>query len=334
MPRDSNIIERFKSMSNADKDDDGSIDVVKQPEGEAPEAEELDDGITLSPEDENVDGDDGGEAEGEDAGGGEAEGEDDNVDVVRASLEGSQPKKQGKKPIGVIKRINKLNAKVKQAESGQTEAEKALALQQEENKLLRTLVKDHRDKPKTPARPKIDDFDLGVDDPAYQTALETFQDHVIDQKVEAKLAKSTEQIDQTLTVNENAKALEAKQTDHYTRASELGAKDFEETEDKAIEVLGEGVINTIIENFEKDSHIMTYYLGKDANRAEAQNIANLLSDSRTLVKGVAELGALQRDLKVVQSGKPAPNPDNELGGAEVPNTRTKDDDGPAGASYV
>jgi len=223
------------------------------------------------------------------------------VEVVLDGDDGSQPDKQH----GIRKRINKLNKKVAQAEGTTADAEQELATEREKNKLLR-LALDQKAPVEAATPPDPEDFDEGVRDPKYIRALTDYNQPMIAAEVQKQTAGLTPaQVD---TVDPG---LERKQTHHYERASDLGAKDFEETEDKAIEILGNDTVNQVINNFKK-SELLLYYLGKNPGKAE--EIAQLIKTNP--IMGVAELGRMEARLSAKPKSitEPTPDPDEELQG--------------------
>jgi len=297
--------------ADADKLDNDEFDVVKQ--GVLPDADnENDDDLQDADESGHVE-DDGEHDEG-------------SVDIVKNPIEGKQPQKkevtQEQLDAMIGRRVKKEKNKTDQVNSELEAARETIRLQQ-------AALDSRNKKPEPLKRPVAADYDGGADDEAFLSALDAYTDAKIASQVQTHLGKNNETLTQTAQQEAAAKALAAKQKQHYERAIKLGAKDFAATEDRAIEVLGESNVDQIIANFD-DSHILLYYLGKDANKAEAQKLASLINSNP--VQGVAALGALRHELKVVTNGKPAPNPDDELRGATVggkPSER-----GPKGATFT
>jgi len=223
------------------------------------------------------------------------------VEVVLAGDDGSQPDKQH----GIRKRINKLNNRLAQAEGKTTNAEHELTLEKERSKLLQ-LALDQKAPIEVATPPDPADFDDGARDPKYVKALNAYNQPIIAAEVQKQTANLA-----PAQVNTVDRDLERKQTKHYERANVLGAKDFEETEDKAIERLGNDTVNQLIRNFDK-SELILYYLGKNPGKAE--EIAQLIKTNP--IMGVAELGRMEARLsaKPKSTTEPTPDPDEELSG--------------------
>lgn len=244
-----------------------------------------------TPEDEPIES---GDEDGE-----EAEVATEN-EVFLEGDEGSQPDKQ----IGIKKRINKLNAKRDEAVAETTEAERKLAISEEQNKLLRMAVEQNQAVAPTPPDPK--DFDDGVKDPKYVQAFNEYNEPLIDAAVQRRTSHLAQVKDEGVDPN-----LVKMQTKHYERADELAIKDFEEVEDKAISILGKETVNGLVQN-STNSHLVLYYLGKNPDKAEAY--AELIKTNP--VKAILDLGALGTNLSVGPKHKtePTPDPDEELQG--------------------
>ena len=116
--------------------------------------------------------------------------------------------------------------------------------------------------------------------------------------------------------------------DHYKRADALKVKDYDETEDKAIEILGQDVVNQLIANTDKSPELL-YYLGK--NPGKAQEMAEMVKTNP--VKGVFELGRLGAKLSARPKSrtKPAPAPEGEQRGGGAGRKQVRR--GPAGAKF-
>ncbi len=223
------------------------------------------------------------------------------LEVVRSGEDGSQPDAQH----GIRKRVNKLNAKVAKADATASDAENRLTIEQEKNKLL-TMALEQKTPAELPMPPDPADYDEGVRDPKYAQALDQYNQPLIAAEVQRQTANLTPV--QTETIDP---ILERNQTKHYERADKLGAKDFEETEEAAIAILGKDTVNHFINNSEK-SELVLYYLGKNPGRAE--EIASLVKSNP--VKAMLQLGRLEAELSVKPRGnsESTPDPDEELSG--------------------
>ena len=105
---------------------------------------------------------------------------------------------------------------------------------------------------------------------------------------------------------------------HYKNAYELEVKDFDETEDKALEILGLEAANAIISNFNKDSHLLMYFFGKDQNKADAEHFKSLWETNKILA--VAEIGGILSEMKVSpKTVTTSTEPDEEIVGGSHSN---------------
>ena len=111
-----------------------------------------------------------------------------------------------------------------------------------------------------------------------------------------------------------AHKLEQRQAAHYERAAKLKVKDYEATEDKAIEIFGNEHINHLVANLD-NSEVAMYYFGK--NPEVAQKYSDMLK--REPIRGLIEIGGLLAKLKVKPKRESAPDPDIELEGGTPSN---------------
>ena len=224
-------------------------------------------------------------------------------EIVLVGDEGSRPEKQ----TGFQKRVNKLNARNEESVKTASDAETRATIAEERSKLLQMALDQRKDEGKANVPPDPNDFDDGVNDPGYTKKLNAYNQPLID----AAVQRSTSQISQQ-TQNDVANSnLEKMQTKHYERADELKMKDYEETEDKAISILGKDTANALI-GVSDNSHLVLYHLGKNLELAEY--FAELIKTNP--LKATLELGALAGNMKVQRKGKtePTPDPDEELQG--------------------
>lgn len=249
-------------------------------------------------------------AEASEVSDGEEQPESEGVEVVLSGDDGSQPDKQH----GIRKRVNKLNAKVDQAEGRATDAEQQLANANERIKIYELALSQKTIAADTPPPPDPSDYDDGVKDPRYAQALNQYNLPLIEEVVRKQTANLAPV--QTETINPD---LERKQNQHYERANKLGAKDFDETEDIAIGILGKETVNQVISEID-GSELLMYYLGKNPEKAE--DIAELIKTRP--VKGVAELGRLSAKLSVKPKGtnESTPDPDEEIPGGSPSANKT------------
>lgn len=243
----------------------------------------------------------------------EAENEGEETEIVLEGDDGSQPDQSN---LGIRKRINKLNAKVSDANDVASNASAELENERQKNKLLQ-LALEQKQETATPSGPPDPlDFDDGARDTKYVTALNEYTD----ERVRTQMAKHVTPEPQT------DRELEVKQTQHYKAADKLKIKDYDAVEEIAIGILGKDTVNHLIRNA-ANSPVILYHLGK--NPAKAEQLAELVKVNP--IKGVMELGALEARLKVTKVKRnQAPNPDDVLEGALSP---SKGKRGPGGATY-
>ncbi len=237
---------------------------------------------------------------------------DEEIEIIR---EGTLSLKQQSLDGIIQKRVKKLNIKVDKATQQASEAETETALLRERNKILELAIEQQKSAQlnKPTVAPNPDDFDLGFEDPAFQKKQSEHNQAQIEAEVQRQVAGVTTNFVNNNAANEKNAELERKQIKHYERAGKIGAKDYSDTEDVAIEVLGNEITNQIISNFD-DSPVMLYYLGK--NRAEAERITNLIKTNP--IKGVAEIGRLQAELKIKpKRTSDTPEPDEEIVGGKA-----------------
>ena len=247
---------------------------------------------------------------------GEASQETDSqeVTVELRGDEGTQPKKLDVDAI-IRRRVNRANKQVNAAKGDTTQAQQELVAANEKNKLLELALQQAKAQPETVKPPDPNDFDDGAQDARYVTALNGYTDNRIAEQVKQHVAKIAPQAP---TVDNE---LESKRVNHYRRSVELNAKDYEDTEDKAIGILGQSNVDHIIRNHSKSTELL-YYLGKNPGKAE--EIANYAVTDP--YRAVSALGALEANLTVKRTAKAnqAPDPDTELEGTS-PNPTSGDD---------
>ena len=252
------------------------------------------------------------ELDGEDGDQGEDEQE---FEITLDGEDGSQPAQSNN---GIRKRINKLNAKVSEAQDGTAQANSELENERQKNKLLELALQQKKEAATPSGPPDPLDYDNGARDAKYVQALSDYTGGL----VRAELAKQP--VAPEPEINQDRMAA---QTRHYEAAEKLGAGDYEEVEDHAIDILGRDTVNQLIEASESSPQIL-YYLGKNPGKAES--LAELVKSNP--VKAVMEIGALGARLKVTSKAKrkQAPNPDGELEGSTSPRSS---DRGLQGATF-
>lgn len=224
----------------------------------------------------------------------------ETIEELEIVLEGEEQPPSKQVPHGLLKRFNKLNGKIDAATTEADDAKRRAQMLEEENKLLR--LQAQQAKPVT--RPDEDDFDTRKE---YLAALDEYEDKRIEEKARTIAAQTLQETSaQTHTVNQDEK-LKGKISEHYERASALKMKNFEELEDKAIDILGPDFSKIIMANTAK-SHLIMGYLG--ANAGKAQELAEMLKSDPVgaLVKAV-EIGTT---LSTRSKGTAPPDPETKL----------------------
>ncbi len=208
------------------------------------------------------------------------------------------------------------------AEGVADEANTALETMRQRNELLQLALDQKNATPATPSGPPDPfDYDDGAKDAKYVEALHEYNRGFF----KSEMARHTEAQPKPV----DTRARDARQTAHYEAADKLGVKDYAETEDKTIAILGRDTVVEIIGALDKSPEYM-YYLGKNPDKAEY--FADLLK--RHPVKGILEIGDFARDLQKLRKSKrnAAPDPDDELEGSSV-SRNSKSTRGPAGATF-
>lgn len=252
-----------------------------------------------------------GEAEGEELETGlestESDGEagakpDEEVEVVFEGEDQPSPKSV---PLSRhLQRVKKLTGRVDAATEETTAAERKAEMLREEVKLLQ--LKLDQGKPKT--RPKAEDFDT---DESYDTALDEYYEARFDDRVSERIATQAQTQQTNAAQSRTEQKLESSLQEHYQRVGKLKVPDYEETEDKAIEIFGNDIAKHIMANSPKSQELM-YHFGKPANEAKAQYFKNLIASNP--VAGLMELGGYANKLKAKPKRSTTPDPETQLAG--------------------
>lgn len=231
--------------------------------------------------------------------------DEENNEEVEIVREGTQPQFNQQQVNDIVnKRVKRLNGKAT------TQSNVELQVANERNKILELALEQAKGNKATELKlPDPSEFDEGIHDPEYVKQNSEYTKAIIAKQVADQVAQATANVSTTHDQEQQSAALLSKQVKHYERAEEIGAKDYEATEDKALEVLGNDTANHIIDNFD-DSHVILYFLGK--NPKEAERIANLLKTKP--IKGVAEVGRLSAELRLKPKNKTVADPDEEIKG--------------------
>lgn len=241
-------------------------------------------------------------------------GDEEEVEIV---VEGEEKPASKNVPIGLRKRFNKLNGKIDAANTEAEEARKRAEMLEEENKLLR--LQAQQSKPAT--RPNEDDFDTHEE---YLQAVEKYDDARIKKAAEEQVNQFIQRNQtQTQTANQD-RQLQTKIEAHYDRANTLKLKNYEELEDKAIDILGTDLAKVIMANTGK-SHLIMAHLG--ANPGKAMELAELVKvDPVSAFAQAVEIGSTLS----VRPKSNAPDPESRIASG---NGMAKGNEGPPGATY-
>lgn len=227
----------------------------------------------------------------------DADQQDEDVEIVLEGDDGSQPK-----PQQTGGGYNRLIRRLKAAKTDTKETSAALAASEEKNKLLELALAQAKDSANEPPDPSS--FDGGAADPQYVRAVQTHTQEMVDRAVE----KATANIPTPTQPNID---LDRKQVQHCERADKLGIADYDDVQDKAIEILGHGTVNEIIAKSDK-SEVIVYHLGK--NPAIAEDLRDLIATDP--VRAAIEIGRLEEKLKIRPRAttQSTPDPDVEVQG--------------------
>lgn len=171
------------------------------------------------------------------------------------------------------------------------EREKDKKLRQVERELeqLRKAQQPQQQVPELPPKPTLESCDW--DESEFEQKLIDWQKQA--SQVEQAKAKAQEQ--QQALVRE----AEAKRTAYQEGAKKLKAKDFADAEEEVVSIFDQARQSILLEASDNPA-LLVYALGKNPAQLER------LSKITNLAKFAAELGKLEKDLKVSKPTKPAP----------------------------
>lgn len=122
---------------------------------------------------------------------------------------------------------------------------------------------------------------------------------------------SISQSNNGLKLQQQARTAEKSISKHYENAGKLGANDFDQTEDAAVEILGDALAKEIIARTGDKSAAIMYYLGK--NEAKAFELKDALENDPT--EATMLVGELRANVKVQRKRKSqAPDPETKVEG--------------------
>ncbi len=188
------------------------------------------------------------------------------------------------------------------------EREKDRKLRQAERELeqLRKAQQPQTAVPELPPKPTLES--CGWDESEFEQKLIDWQKQA--SQVEQAKAKAQEQ--QQALVRE----AEAKRTAYQENAKKLKTKDFAEAEEEVVSIFDQTRQSILLEAADNPA-LLVYALGKNPAQLER------LSKITNLAKFAAELGKLEKDLKVSKPTKPAPADTNLRSNAAPSNSSKK-----------
>lgn len=171
------------------------------------------------------------------------------------------------------------------------EREKDKKLRQVERELeqLRKAQQPQQQVPELPPKPTLES--CGWDESEFEQKLIDWQKQA--SQVEQAKAKAQEQ--QQALVRE----AEAKRTAYQENAKKLKVKDFADAEEEVVSIFDQNRQSILLEAADNPA-LLVYALGKNPAQLER------LSKITNLAKFAAEIGKLEKDLKVSKPTKPAP----------------------------
>lgn len=228
----------------------------------------------------------------------------------------SQPEATHKGKRGFKRRQARLVNQRNEAKAEADQASSSLSLEREKSKLLEMRIQQLESQPEPTTGPNPDTFDGGEIDPDYIQAKKSFDDQKMRELVSKQVAEVTQQSNQATTQQNRARDLERKQEKHWEEADAMGAKDYDESEEIVTKLLGPERVNGIIDYFPGDSHKVIFYLGRKANREEAEDLAELFESGEAgLAKAVAGIGGIIEKIKSNPQTPIVPDPDEETEGS-------------------
>lgn len=169
------------------------------------------------------------------------------------------------------------------------EKDKELRKAKRELELLRQQQQPANAAPELPPKPTLES--CGWDETEFEQKLIDWQKQA--SQVEQAKAKAQEQ--QQALVRE----AEAKRTAYQEGAKKLKVKDFADAEEEVVSIFDQARQSILLEASDNPA-LLVYALGK--NPAQLERLSKITS----LAKFAAELGKLEKDLKVSKPTKPAP----------------------------
>lgn len=162
---------------------------------------------------------------------------------------------------GFYKRLSKVTGQRDVANDKADEANLRAEAAEEENKLLR--LKLNTDSPLK--RPKPEDFET---DAEFDAAKDKYDDARLEALADEKFAKRMEEAKGQTTQTQQRSQFEGNLREHYAQADKLKIKDFEEAEDQVVDIIGNELLQYIVNYHGEKSAAMIYKLSKNPVKAQ------------------------------------------------------------------
>lgn len=235
--------------------------------------------------------------------------QDVELEVVLEGADGSQPITQSKLDGIVSKRTRKLNARNEATQTEATATTEKLTTANQKIALLEMAL-DQQEQVAFDNPPNPNDYDDGTADPKYAEATHSWVQKVVTGEIQKQSA--TAPVPEAPVDHD----LQHAQKRYCEKAEELGAKGFDESEDRVIAAVGKDVMNHLITTMQNPT-LAVAFLGAERNSGKLEELTEILrSGPRGALKFAVELGRLDATLKTKPRAKTqtTPDPDEELEG--------------------
>lgn len=229
-------------------------------------------------------------------------------------------------PYWVEKRLKRYSERLNRVKGDLTKEQEEKRNLEERLKLMELALQQKDTKPKGPPDPES--YDGGAYDPQYAKDLAAYQQGFIQNEVQRRTSEISQQAQEQAARDRAEQEIQQRIKNHWQHAQTLKAKDYEQAEEAAIEILGDTVFNDAVRYLDpEETSMLFYHLGKNPNKA--RDLAAKIATNP--VKATVEMGRVLERLKnPAKSSNPLPQPDDELeGGGGNPRQRR----GPKGAKY-
>jgi len=200
----------------------------------------------------------------------------DQVDAEGQQVEQQQaeePSEEERIKHGLLKRVNKLTEREREAKARAEELERQLAAQQKAQQQDQSLQQP----------PTLEQF--GYDEEKYQVAVHNWNNLRLQREIAVAQRRQEEQREIEARQNEiNARREEAKR-----KADSLQISGYSDAESRVGTVLGESVLNDLLLNSEKPAELV-YFL--DKNPSDLLELSELIESGQG-VKAAMRVGAIE-----------------------------------------